>query len=130
MSFTLVRLACFRLGMAPLNPKMRGQNARTALPRTNRNIRPENCPGISGITVPYLLKSLSATHRNCCPRFSETRSFIEHLVPEPTIERFNECVLHRLSRSDIMPVNLVPIGEPQDGIRGELGAVVADHHLW
>jgi hypothetical protein len=28
-----------------------------------------------------------------------------------------------------MPVNLVSICEPQDGIRGELGAVVADNHL-
>lgn len=57
------------------------------------------------------------------------QGFIEHLVPEPTIERCNERVLHRLSRSDVMPVNLVPIGEPQDGIRGQLGAVVSDHHL-
>lgn len=73
MSFTLVRLACFRLGMAPLNPMMRGQDARTALPKTDRHIRPEKCPGISGITVPYLLKSLSANYRNRCPRFSETR---------------------------------------------------------
>src|SRR5690606_1199642 len=39
----------------------------------DRHIRPENCPGISGITVPYLLKSLSANYRNRCSRFSETR---------------------------------------------------------
>jgi hypothetical protein len=74
MSFTVVRLACFRLGMAPLNPMMKGQIARTALPRTGHHIRPEPCPGISGITVPYLLKSLSANYRNGCPRLCETRN--------------------------------------------------------
>src|SRR3546814_10625574 len=38
--------------------------------------RSDHCPGIGGITVPYLLKSLSAIYRNRCPGISETRSLL------------------------------------------------------
>ena len=51
MSFTVVRLACFRLGMAPLNPMMRGQSARTALAKIDLKSTSE--------TVPQLAESLS-----------------------------------------------------------------------
>lgn len=42
-------------------------------------IHVRDCPGISGIAVPYLLKSLSANYRNPCPEISETRTFLEHI---------------------------------------------------
>lgn len=66
----MVRLACFRLGIAPLNLNLRGNIARTALPKTNLR----DCPRISGIPVPKLLKSLSANYRNRCPEITETRT--------------------------------------------------------
>ncbi|MBB4184808.1 hypothetical protein GGE07_001434 [Sinorhizobium terangae] len=62
MSLTLVRLACFRLGMAPLNVFVRRHIAKTAQPRTGRKIRPGNCPGFSGIAIRELLKSVSGTY--------------------------------------------------------------------
>jgi hypothetical protein len=60
--------------MAPLNPMMRGQKCQNGALENRPSYPPENCPGISGIIVPYLLKSLSASYRNWCPRFSETRT--------------------------------------------------------
>ncbi|GLS22017.1 hypothetical protein GCM10007874_50340 [Labrys miyagiensis] len=74
MSLTLVRLACFRLGIDSLNILVRGLIARTALPRTNRHTAAGNCPGISGIAVRELLKALSGDYRKSCPDFSETRT--------------------------------------------------------
>lgn len=66
----MVRLACFRLGIAPLKISLRGNIARTALPKTNLR----NCPRFSGIPVPQLLKSLSANYRNRRPAITETRT--------------------------------------------------------
>lgn len=62
MSLTLVRLACFRLGMAPLNVFVRGHIAKTAQPRTGRKIRPGNCPGLSGTAVRDLAELPSGTY--------------------------------------------------------------------
>ncbi len=42
--------------------------------KTNLFSRPKHCPGISGIAVPYLLKSLSGNYRNRSPGVSETRN--------------------------------------------------------
>ena len=41
--------------------------------KTNLISARNHCPGISGIAVPYLLKSLSANYRNQCPGICETR---------------------------------------------------------
>ena len=53
---------------------------------------------------------------------------VEQLVAQPTVKTFDEGVLDRFARGDVMPVDLHPLGEAQDGVRGELGAVVADDH--
>src|SRR3546814_6508768 len=45
-------------------------------PGRQTSFPPDHCPGIGGITVPYLLKSLSAIYRNRCPGISETRSLL------------------------------------------------------
>jgi hypothetical protein len=42
--------------MAPLNVIVRGQTARTAQPRTDRQSAPENYPGFTGIAVRELLQ--------------------------------------------------------------------------
>jgi transposase len=42
--------------------------------KTNLISARNHCPGISGIAVPFLLKSLSANYRNQCQGIRETRS--------------------------------------------------------
>ena len=42
---------------------------------------------------------------------------------------FDKGVLHRLAGRDVVPLDLVVVGPPQDGVRGQLGAVVADDRL-
>jgi len=42
--------------------------------RRSRKPTSRNCPRFSGISVPELLKSLSANYRNRCPEIAETRS--------------------------------------------------------
>ena len=54
---------------------------------------------------------------------------VEQLVPQPAIEALGEGILDRLARSDVVPVDPLPVGEAEDGVRGELGAVVADNHF-
>ena len=50
------------------------------------------------------------------------QGFIQQLVTQPSVEAFDEGVLRRLSRRDVVPVDLAFIGEGQDRVRGELGA--------
>src|SRR6185436_14608081 len=52
--------------------------------------------------------------------------FIQELVAQRPIERFNERVLLRLAGIDIVPLDLVLAGPLQDRPTGELGSVVAD----
>lgn len=47
--------------------------------KTNLIPARNHCPGISGIAVPYLLKSLSANYRNPCPGICETRNLCKIL---------------------------------------------------
>src|SRR5262249_10741662 len=44
--------------------------------------------------------------------------------------RLGEGVLHRLARRDVVPGNLVIVGPLQDGVRRQLGAIVAHDRLW
>ena len=53
---------------------------------------------------------------------------IEALVAQPAIEALDEAVLGRLARCDVVPFHAPFFLPGQDGARGELGAVVADHH--
>ena len=55
---------------------------------------------------------------------AEEQAFIEQFVAHPTIETLDITVLHRLSRCDVVPLDLVILGPGEDGIRGEFRAVV------
>lgn len=58
---------------------------------------------------------------------SEQR-FVEKFVPHPAVETLDEPILHRLSRRDVVPLDL-GLGAPlQDRIRGQFGPVVGDDH--
>lgn len=49
---------------------------------------------------------------------------VEALVPQAAIEAFHEAVLHRLSRRDVVPLDVALLLPLQDRVRGELGAIV------
>ena len=49
---------------------------------------------------------------------------IEQLIAYPTVETLDEAVLHRLSRRDAVPLDPMLGTPPQDGVRGQFGAVV------
>ena len=54
--------------------------------------------------------------------------FVQELVPHPAVEALHETVLHRLSRGDVMPFDLV-LGTPlQDRVRGQFSAIVRHDH--
>lgn len=55
--------------------------------------------------------------------------FIQELVSQPPIEAFDESVLDRLARRDVMPIHFGPVRPLQDRVAGELTAIVADDHL-
>lgn len=59
------------------------------------------------------------------PKIGEVgeQRLVEQLVPQPAIEAFDEAILHRLARGDVMPVDPLSVGKAQDSVRGELGAV-------
>lgn len=54
---------------------------------------------------------------------------VQQLIPQPAVEALDEGILRRLARRDVMPVDPGGISPSQDGVAGEFGAVVADHHL-
>ena len=54
--------------------------------------------------------------------------FVEALVPEAAVEAFDKGVLDRLSGGDVVPSNAAFLLPAQDGVRSQLGAVVADDH--
>src|SRR3546814_9437136 len=60
----------------PSHPHDERAQCQSGAPGRQTSFPPDHCPGIGGITVPYLLKSLSAIYRNRCPGISETRSLL------------------------------------------------------
>ena len=54
--------------------------------------------------------------------------FIQALISHPTIEAFDKAVLHRLARGYVVPLDLAIFLPFQDSVRGQLGAIVRDHH--
>ena len=49
---------------------------------------------------------------------------VEALIAQPTVKALHEAVLHRLARHDVVPLDMPVFLPRQDGIRGQLGAVV------
>ena len=59
----------------------------------------------------------------------QEQGFVQQLIPQATVEAFDEGILGRLSGCDVVPVKLAIIHELQDRVRGELGPIVADDRL-
>ena len=53
---------------------------------------------------------------------------VQALVPQAAVEAFHEAVLHRLSRSNVVPLDLAILLPFQNGVRGQLRPIIADHH--
>lgn len=53
---------------------------------------------------------------------------VETLVAHPSVEVFHEAVLHRLARRDVGPFNMPAFLPRQNGIRGQLSAIVRHDH--
>jgi hypothetical protein len=53
---------------------------------------------------------------------------VQALVAQATIEALNEAVLLRLARSDVMPLDAGVLAPGENGVTGQFGSVVADHH--
>src|SRR3546814_14412962 len=60
----------------PSHPHDERAQCQSGAPGRQTSFPPDHCPGIGGITVPYLLKSLSALYRNRCPGICETSSIL------------------------------------------------------
>ena len=55
---------------------------------------------------------------------------VEALIAQAPVEALDEAVLHRLARRDVVPFDMALLLPVQDGVRGQLGAVVAHDHRW
>ena len=54
--------------------------------------------------------------------------FVQTLVAQAAVEAFDKAVLHGLAGCDVMPFNKPFLLPPQNGVRCQLRAVVADDH--
>ena len=52
---------------------------------------------------------------------------VETLIPEAAVETFGETVLHGSAGYDAVPLDTAMLLPGEDCVRGELGAIVADH---
>ena len=49
--------------------------------------------------------------------------FVQAFVPEPSVEAFDQAVLHRFSRSDVVPLDTAFFLPAQDSVRREFRPV-------
>ena len=54
------------------------------------------------------------------------QGFVEALVAELAVEALDEAILHRFARRDVVPFDVTLLLPGQDGVRRELGAIVAN----
>lgn len=52
--------------------------------------------------------------------------FVQAFIPQTAVEGLDVAILLRLARIDVMPLDLVVVRPLQDGLAGELGAIVRD----
>jgi hypothetical protein len=64
----------------------------------------------------------------CCNSELGEQVLVQALVAQATIERFDEAVLLRLPRGDVVPLDAGVLTPGEDGMTGQFGAIVADHH--
>ena len=64
------------------------------------------------------------------PRVAETEEqrLVQKLVTHASVEAFAKAVLHWLTRSDVMLLDLTFARPGKDGVRGELRSMIGDDH--
>jgi hypothetical protein len=56
--------------------------------------------------------------------------FIKELIPQASVEAFDEGILRRLTRSDVMPANAIFVLPFEHRAAGQLCSIVADDRHW
>ena len=54
--------------------------------------------------------------------------FVEALLAHPSIEAFDQAILHWFARRDVMPADFAILLPFEDRVAGQFGTVVRDHH--
>ena len=63
-----------------------------------------------------------------CHRQAPEHVFVEAFIAKAAIEALDKSVLNRLARGDVVPADNAFLLPAQNGMRGQLGAVVADYY--
>ena len=58
-----------------------------------------------------------------CVGHAEEQGLVQQFVAHAAVKALDVAVLHRLARSDVMPLHPALTAPRQDGIAGELGAI-------
>lgn len=59
---------------------------------------------------------------------AEEQAFIKQLVAHAAVETLDIAILHRSSRRNVVPLDLVILRPGKNGIRGEFSPIVGDDH--
>jgi len=54
---------------------------------------------------------------------------VQQFIAQPAVEALDGGILHGFARRDVVPVDTALVSPAEDGVAGELAAVVADRHL-
>ena len=57
-------------------------------------------------------------------------ALVEQFIAHPTIEVFDEAVLHRLSRCDKVPIDDCVLAPGEHGVTGELASLIAEEAFY
>ena len=112
------------------NERWRGacQGARRQTP-----LRGEGC-GIFVWGLPAYARMRAVNVIVCAPfgqhgaGIGQQQGFVQQFIAQPSFETFDKGVLRLFSWRDLASVDLAFVGEGQDCVRGELGAVIGDDH--
>lgn len=55
---------------------------------------------------------------------------VQALVAQATIERFHKAILLRLARGNVVSRDAGVLAPGEDGVTGQFGPIIADHHAW
>lgn len=60
---------------------------------------------------------------------AEEQALDQEFITHPAVEPLDEAVLHRIAGRDVVPLDAMILRPGEDGVRGELGAVVGNNYV-
>ena len=84
-------------------------------------------PAVGGVRPVVVVIKLPGGQDGPGVRQGGEQRLVQAFVTQPPVEAFDEAVLLRLARRDVMPVDPAILRPLEDRHAGQLGAVVADH---